>query len=45
MKLDVNNFNDFTAEVVNGHKIIAQSKRFIKDYNCVCDEQFDGIYV
>jgi hypothetical protein len=31
--------------VVNGHKIIAQSKRFIKDYDCICDEEFDGIYI
>lgn len=28
-----------------GHKIIAQSKRFIKDYDCICDEEFDGIYI
>ena len=33
------------CKMFNGYKIIAQSKRFIKDYDCICDEQFDGIYI
>lgn len=34
----------FTKKI-NGHKIMAQSKRFIKDYDCICDEEFEGIYL
>lgn len=27
------------------YNVIAQTKRYIKDYDCICDEQYDCIYI